>query len=101
MQKGDRMRHHRTAGVVGLLLGLALAGACDRGQAPPDGAAEAGTLDGLSPDQIRQQAEAISPERAEELGIIDSTIHLEQLTSPGDSLILQDTTRRPAADTAR
>lgn len=87
-----------TAAAV-LLLSLPL-GACGGEEAQPDAAApEASGIGGLSPEQIRQQAEPMSPEQAEELGIIDTTIHLEQLTSPGDSALLQG--RPPAPrDTA-
>jgi hypothetical protein len=33
-------------------------------------------LDGMSAEQIEQRAEAMSPERAEELGVVDTTIHV-------------------------
>ena len=81
---------------------LALAG-CDRGEAPRRATAEPArmdttnqrALDGLSAEQIRAQAEAMSPERAEALGIIDTTIHVESLQSPDDS-ILPPLAPRPA-----
>jgi hypothetical protein len=92
------MRHpHPRALVAALLLALSVAGGCRREEEPAqEGAAAA---DGLSRDQIEERAEAMSPEQAEQMGIVDSTIHVEQLTSPEDSaLIGRDTAR---GDTAR
>jgi hypothetical protein len=54
----------------------------DESAAEPDTAA---SLDGLSPEQIRAEAEALPPAVAESLGIVDTTIHLENL-GPVDSL---------------
>lgn len=88
------------AAVVALLISLPLAAGCTRGDAPSAESTEGGeSLDGLSPEQIRQQAQPMSPERAEELGIIDTTIHMEQLTSPADSLLLRDSAERAVRDT--
>jgi len=73
-----------------------LAAACTRdegGNAPPaDAAAEIDTtnrqaLDGMSADQVRAEASSMTPEQAEALGIVDSTIHVESLQSPDDSII--------------
>jgi hypothetical protein len=88
------------AALAVLLLSLPLAGACaGEGAEPATEAEEEPGIGGLSPEQIRQQAEPMSPEQAEELGIIDTTIHLEKLTSPGDSALLE--ARPPAPrDTA-
>ncbi len=33
-------------------------------------------LDGLTPEQIEQRAEAMAPEQAEQLGVIDTTIRV-------------------------
>jgi hypothetical protein len=62
--------------------------------APAAGVADSGVLDGLSREEIERQAEAMTPEQAEKLGIVDTTIHLEQLTSPDDSAVVPDTLRR-------
>lgn len=35
-------------------------------------------LDGLSAEQLQRQAEPMSPEEARAMGIVDTTIHLEQ-----------------------
>jgi len=95
------MRHpHSRALVAALLLAAAVAGACKKEEPAPEGDAAAGNVvDGLSRDQIQQQAEPMTPEQAEQMGIVDTTIHVEQLTSPEDSaLIGGDTARR---DTVR
>ncbi len=44
-------------------------------------------LDGMSADQVRAEASSMTPEQAEALGIVDSTIHVESLQSPDDSII--------------
>jgi hypothetical protein len=41
------------------------------------GAAER-PLQGLSPEQIQSQAEPISPEEAQQRGIIDTTVHVSE-----------------------
>jgi hypothetical protein len=38
-------------------------------------------LDGSSSRQVQQQAEALTPEQAEARGMVDTTIHLENLSS--------------------
>ncbi len=44
--------------------------------------------DGLSREQIEEQASPMTPEEAERLGIIDSSIHIEPPINP-DSFILE------------
>lgn len=68
----------RLALVPALLLTLA-AGGCGGGD-PPEAAdpgagpaADDAAMDGLSREQIQQQVEPLSPGRAQELGIIDTT----------------------------
>lgn len=76
-----------------VVLGLAAAG-CGGGSEEGEAEVQGGeAYDGLSPAQIESQAEAMSPEQAEELGIVDSTIHMERLTSPEDSALIGDTVR--------
>ncbi len=43
---------------------------------PSDTAARA--LDGLTPEQIEQRAQGISPQEAEDLGVVDTTIHVTE-----------------------
>jgi len=79
----------------GLVLGVLAGAGCGGGGADERGAAGAAggadtTLEGLSRDQIRQMAEPMSPEQAEQLGIVDTTIHLENL-GDSDTLALPDT----------
>lgn len=73
-----------------------LAAGCGRDEggsaAAADPAAETDTtnrqaLDGMSADQVRAEASSMTPEQAEALGIVDSTIHVESLQSPDDSII--------------
>lgn len=88
---------------------FALAG-CEGDEEPPRAAAERArmdttnqhALDGLSAEQIRARAEAMSPERAEALGIIDTTIHVESLQDPGDSILARvPPAEPPPPDSAR
>jgi hypothetical protein len=61
----------------------------------PEVADTASAFQGLSPDEIRTRAEPMSPAVAESLGIIDTTIHVEDPVSD-DSLIppqMRDTLR--------
>lgn len=51
--------------------------------------------EGLSPEEIQRQAEPMSPEQAEQLGIVDTTIHVEQLASPEDTALRPDTAPPP------
>jgi hypothetical protein len=69
--------------------------ACGREEEPVPPATEEPTAEGLSPEEIRMQVEPMSPEQAERLGIVDTTIHLEQLASPEDTLLTQDTLPPP------
>lgn len=88
------------------LPGVLLAG-CGRGgaggEAAPDSAASATdttnrqALDGLSAQQVEAEASSMTPEQAEALGIVDSTIHVESLQSPDDSIIARG---RPSATPA-
>ena len=55
-------------------------------------------LDGMSADQVRAEASSMTPEQAEALGIVDSTIHVESLQSPDDSIIARG--QRAAAPAA-
>lgn len=52
-------------------------GAAREGTAPTD----TGAMGGLTPDQIRARAEPMSPAQAESLGIVDTTIHVEEMDS--------------------
>lgn len=68
---------------------LALLAACGRGgegeKGPPDAAQMDTTnespIDGLSREQIQRTAQPMTPEQAEALGIVDSTIHVESMSS--------------------
>ena len=93
----------RTPALLGvLLLPPALAG-CEggAGDAPP--AAEAidttnqSAMDGLSREQIRAQSEALPPEQAEAMGIIDSVVHIPDPTL--DTLTLPPREVRPPGPT--
>jgi hypothetical protein len=62
------------AGIAGTLLLLAAAG-CERG-AGGEGASGTGDttgIEGLSPEELQQQAQPMSREQAEQLGIVDTT----------------------------
>lgn len=39
-------------------------------------------LDGMSADELRDRAQAISPAEAQQRGLLDTTVHVEQLGSP-------------------
>lgn len=72
-----------------LTLLVTIAGACDtRGDEPDEPPSERSeeALEGLSPEQIRNRVEPMSPEMAESLGIVDTTIHVED-RNPEDSLL--------------
>jgi hypothetical protein len=69
---------------------LALAACPGRGDPAAEDAARIDTtnenpLDGLSAEQLERQAEPMTPEQAAELGIVDTTILLE------DHTVLEDT----------
>lgn len=81
-----------------------LAAGCGRGGAGGAAAADSTAaatdttnrqaLDGLSAQQVEAEASSMTPEQAEALGIVDSTIHVERMQSPDDSLIARG---RPSA----
>lgn len=51
-------------------------------------------LEGLSRDQIQQSAQPMTPEQAAQMGLIDTTIHVEDLSPTGaNTLPPPDTTR--------
>jgi hypothetical protein len=88
------MKRSRTVFSI-MLLGTALT-ACEREEPVVEtGVTDEPAVEGLTPDEIRRQAEPMSPEEAEQLGIVDTTIHVEQLATPEDSLLLRDTTPPP------
>lgn len=93
------MRMTRLAAVAVLLLAPPLLAGCGAGEEPAAAPAGDAAMEGLSPEQIRQQAESMSPEQAAELGIVDTTIHVEQLTSPGDSALVTDSPPPQPRDT--
>lgn len=62
-----------------LLLGAALG--CDSAEETlpePAGESRSGEFQGATPEEIRMRAEPMSPEMAESLGIVDTTIHMEE-----------------------
>lgn len=69
-----------------LLLVLACQPAGDEGPDTTE-AADSGALDGLTREQIRARARPMTPEDAEALGIVDTTIHLEDPTVDLDTII--------------
>ncbi len=75
---------------TGLLLlfagGVAACGGSGGGAARDTAvSADTGAMGGLTPEEIRARAEPMSPEKAESLGIVDTTIHMESHENP-DSL---------------
>ncbi|MEW5929968.1 MAG: hypothetical protein AB1941_21140 [Gemmatimonadota bacterium] len=80
-----------------LALPAVLLAGCGRGGAGGAAAADSAAaatdttnrqaLDGLSAQQVEAEASSMTPEQAEALGIVDSTIHVESLQSPDDSII--------------
>lgn len=80
------MTHRRLPLAAAALLAALVLGGC-KTEAPakkPAAASPESSLDGLTPEQMEGRARAMSPERAESLGIIDTTIHVEDLS--GDTL---------------
>ena len=63
------------AAIVGMFVVGSGCGASDPG--PEAGAVGDGEVQGLTREQIEEHAEAMSPEVAESLGIIDTTIRIE------------------------
>lgn len=75
------------AALVGALV---LSAACKGGDSADDGSNDPAAvidttntemLDGSSTRQVEQNAEALTPEQAEARGMVDTTIHLENLSS--------------------
>ena len=90
----------RSAIAAALLHSLLLLGACDRGAGAGSGAVEVDTaVDGLSQEQLQQQAQPMSPEQAEQLGIADTT-EAEQPSPVGPNatvpVVPQDTAAPPS-----
>lgn len=87
------------APALALAVVLTAAG-CGNSDAGPDAngvAADSEGYGGLTPEEIRRQAEPMSPEEAESLGIVDTTIHME---SPvGDDSLVPPPTDTLAGDT--
>jgi hypothetical protein len=60
---------------------------------------DTGAMGGLTPDQIRARAEPMTPAQAESLGIVDTTIHVEEMDS--SAVITRSTaplSSQPSAD---
>ena len=77
--------------------GKSAAGTARDATAPED----TGAMGGLTPDQIRARADSMSPARAESLGIVDTTIHVEAVDSSA-AIITRSTkplSSEPPADT--
>ncbi len=77
-----------SAAALALCVALSLGACAKNGDDPPaDGGpadidtTNASALDGLSNQQIEGSAEAMTPEQAQQLGIVDSSIHVENLGS--------------------
>ncbi|MDP9348419.1 MAG: hypothetical protein M3P24_04650 [Gemmatimonadota bacterium] len=69
---------------AGLLLAACGGGGEEKGPAATPAAMDTlnqQEIDGLSREQIRQRAEPMTQEQARALGIIDTTIHMESMTS--------------------
>ncbi|HEX6748667.1 MAG TPA: hypothetical protein VF092_15320 [Longimicrobium sp.] len=87
----------RIAG-CGLVLAAAVLGGCgkgddDRASGPPVQVDTANNtpMDGVSDAQLKQQAQALTPEQAAAQGMVDTTTHIEDLGG-------QDSTRAAAAN---
>jgi hypothetical protein len=88
------MNRSRTVALLVLLAVTPVTG-CDRDESQPAPVVvDEPVAEGLSPEEIRQQAEPMTPEQAEQLGIVDTTIHVEQLATPEDTLLGRDTLPR-------
>ena len=86
------------AGIAGVLL-LSVAVACEGG-AGGEGSAAGDTtgIEGLSPEQLQEQAQPMSREQAEQLGIVDTTEAAPPApVAPGDTAPLPAATPAPSA----
>ncbi len=84
------------AGALTLLLAAVASQGCQRDEpAAEPGVTEEPAVGGLSPEEIRMQAEPMSPEQAEQAGIVDTTIYVEQLATPEDTIMTPDTLPQP------
>ncbi len=91
------MNRSRAGALLVMLVAVIVSG-CDRDEPQPAPVVGGEPVaEGLSPEEIRQQAEPMTPEQAEQLGIVDTTIHVEQLATPEDTLLRRDTLPRPGA----
>lgn len=62
-----------------LFLGVAIGcEAAEEAVPEPTGESRSGEFQGVSPEEIRMRAEPMSPAMAESLGIVDTTIHVEE-----------------------
>lgn len=87
----------RSLAYLGLMLWVAGCGDRGRGaRVDADTARDTANraLEGLSPAEIQQSARPMTPEQAAQLGLIDTTIHVEDL-SPAEANTL------PPPDTSR
>ena len=69
-------------------LGLAFLAACGGAEPEPEPRFSEPEYEGLSREEIERQAEAMTPEEAERLGIIDTTIRIEVPVGPDTLLLL-------------
>ena len=79
-------------------IGLVLLAGCAEEEVQPQ-AAELPEYDGLTTDQIQSQAEPMTQEEAERLGIVDTTIRTNPPMNP-DSVLPLDVPPVVPADTA-
>ncbi|MBW3628366.1 MAG: hypothetical protein KY464_03630 [Gemmatimonadetes bacterium] len=87
-------------GIAGVLLaGLLLLAGCERGAGSGSAAAADTAADGLSQEQLQQQAQPMTREQAEQAGIMDTT-EAEQPSPVGPDaagpLVPLDTARPPS-----
>jgi hypothetical protein len=84
------------AGALALLLAALVAQGCQRDEPAVEPAVtEEPAVGGLSPEEIRMQAEPMSPEQAEQAGIVDTTIYVERLAAQEDTIMTPDTLPPP------
>ncbi len=86
----NRLGSRPSVPVVAILLSLVLSAGCGQPEqdAPPPPLQDP-EYDGLSREEIEERASPMTPEEAERLGIVDTTIHIEPPVNP-DSLLLQE-----------